>query len=194
MCASITLRWDCVANQYCPIAHYSWRCAPKKQGVQAHLPHPGFVSELLLISRTAYHGMIFFNPFFFLLVDSFLLSFGSFLLPDWVPFCAAASGFVPSLVWTAGVAAPSFFAVPSAPVAPTAPSVFCVASLAPAAVAPFVGSLAAGGVAGSDFCASGFASVPSGGGVTLSAPLVVSAGPPGETVATIPVPTPPIRA
>src|SRR5207249_1693774 len=66
-------------------------------------------------------------------------------------------------------------------------------SLFPAAVEAFAGSLAGAGAAGSGCWAWGFASLPSEGAVTFSAPLVVSAGPPGTTIATIPGPVPSIR-
>ena len=147
----------------------------KQREVRPLFAHLMSCFRMLLAAENGYHGIIFFNPFFFLLLDSFLLSF----LSPWLPVC--------DVPWAAA-APPSSFAVPSA-----VPSVFWAVSLAPAAAEPLAGSFAAGGVAGSGFCASGFASVPSAGGVTLSAPLVVSAGPPGETVATIPVPAPLIR-
>src|SRR5207244_3228463 len=88
---------------------------------------------------------------------------------------------------------PSLFAPSSVvPLASPVPSVFG-GSLFPAAVEAFAGSLAGAGAAGSGCWAWGFASLPSEGAVTFSAPLVVSAGPPGTTIATIPGPVPSIR-
>src|SRR5215472_318221 len=142
------------------------------------------VQRLLMADGECYHGMIFFKPFFFLLLDSFLPSFLSVWAFSEGPPWAAAFGFVVSVDGPVAAAPPSSLAVASA-----APSVLCAVSLPPAA-AP---SLAVGGVAGSGFWASGFASVPSAGGVTFSAPLGVPPVPPAATVATMDVPEPPIR-
>src|SRR5216683_1369175 len=129
--------------------------------------------------------MIFFMPFFFLLVDSFLLS-------PLVPFCVASWAVVPSVL------APSA----ACPVAPGAASVFDPASDVPAAaVVPFAESLVAAAVFGpvdpvAEFgsgCAAVFGSAASVAGATFSAPPVVPPVLPGTMVATIPVPAPPVR-
>src|SRR5438045_9101024 len=98
--------------------------------------------RMLLAAENGYHGIIFFNPFFFLLLDSFLLSF----LSPWLPVC--------DVPWAAA-APPSSFAVPSA-----VPSVFWAVSLAPAAAEPLAVAFAAGGSSGARLAVLVFDLVP----------------------------------
>src|SRR5690242_1830940 len=61
-CASITPRWDCVANQYYPIAHYFWGIPTGENNKGCSLfAAPRFTSELLQAAESAYQGMIFFS-------------------------------------------------------------------------------------------------------------------------------------
>lgn len=86
--------------------------------------------------------MIFFNPFFFLLLDSFFLSLSDSLLVSPPAACAESALVPPSLVWPSAAAAPSVFAAASVVRVPSpVPSVFG-GSLLPAAVGAFAGSLA----------------------------------------------------
>src|SRR5215472_11473461 len=85
------------------ILAYSAHCRPSvslmQQRAQLSLPcpRPHFSNVL---AKMNYQGMIFFKPFFFLLLDSFLVSFLSTGLPVCGSACAvcAASGFAPSEV------------------------------------------------------------------------------------------------
>src|SRR5215467_14519419 len=76
----------------------------KRQGVRFILRTPYPAKELLLATEGGYQGMIFFNPFFFLLLDSFLLSFLSVWLLSEDPLCDTGSGFVASPDWAAAAA------------------------------------------------------------------------------------------
>src|SRR5205814_850114 len=123
-----------------------------------------------------YQGKIFFRPFFFLLVDSFLLSLLDF------PSCAAASVLAASLVCPAAAGvSPVLLGSAGWPVAAGVASVLGVVS-----AVPFAEFSVVGGAFGSPV-AAGPASPPSVAGVTLSALLVVPLVLPGVTVATIPV-------
>src|SRR5258708_24764545 len=95
--------------------------------------------------------MAFRRPFFFLLVDSFLL-------PPLAPFCAPSCAVEPSALGVSALAA---------------------VSAVPVAVVPPAEFPAAAGAFGSG-CTTGFASLPSAVGATLSAPSVVAL-PPGRS-------------
>src|SRR6267143_1255682 len=136
---------------------------------------PRDVSPDVRPAAKSHQGTIFFRPFFFLLVDSFLL------LP-FVPLCGPS-----------GVAEPSILGVSElCPPATGVASVLNAMSAVPAAVVPPVEFSAADGAFGSG-CAAGFASLAPAAGATPSAPPVVALVLPGVIVATIPVPEPPIR-
>src|SRR5215469_13231473 len=75
---------------------------------------PATIPNRFSQTKRDYHGTIFFNPFFFLLLDSFLLSFLPDTLPVWSSAAGAESALVPpSLVWPSVAAAPSVFTAPS---------------------------------------------------------------------------------
>jgi hypothetical protein len=57
----------------------------KEQGVRS-LGRTPVLKSIVFLSNCVYQGMIFLNPFFFLLLDSFLLSLLSPWLPVWDAF------------------------------------------------------------------------------------------------------------
>src|SRR6266576_1430660 len=85
--------------------------APKTRGVRPFLTVPRSASPDLRPAPRPYQGTIFFRPFFFLLVDSFLVSP---LDPFCFPSCAGASVLAASLVWPAVAGVSSVLGVASA--------------------------------------------------------------------------------
>src|SRR5437763_9609522 len=175
--ASISRGHPCVGSEYC--THGPSRgpvFGPKTHRVRSLMTVPLSVSPDLRPAAKPYQGKIFFRPFFFLLVDSFLLSLLDF------PSCAAASVLAASLVCPAAAGGSSVLLGSARwPVAAGVASVLGVVS-----AVPFAEFSVVGGAFGSPV-AAGPASPPSVAGVTLSAALVVPLVLPGVTVATIPV-------
>src|SRR5437660_3458657 len=172
--ASISRGQPCVGSEYCtygPLQRLIF--GAKTHGVRSSMTVPRSVSPDLRPAAKPYQGTIFFRPFFFLLVDSFLLSLLDF------PSCAFLAA---SLVWPAAAGVSSvLLGSPGWPVAAGVASVLGVVS-----AVPFAEFSVVGGAFGSA-AAAGPASPPSVAGVTLSALLVVPLVLPGVTVATIPV-------
>src|SRR5437660_2368665 len=171
--ASISRGQPCVGSEYCtygPLQRLIF--GAKTHGVRSSMTVPRSVSPDLRPAAKPYQGKIFFRPFFFLLVDSFLLSLLDF------PSCAAASALAASLVCPAAAGiSPVLLGSAGWPVAAGVAGVLGVVS-----AVPFAEFSVVGGAFGSPV-AAGPASPPSVAGVTLSALLVL----PGVTVATIPV-------
>src|SRR5713226_8698947 len=171
----------CVSEMNTMVSAPVKRQIPYKQGARPHsAASPHCVSLNFRPTVKAYQGTIFLSPFFFLLVDSFLLF-------PFVPACIASCAVAPSVLG-ASVAWPAVAVVAS---------VFGAPSAVPAAAAPSAGfSAVAGGAFGSGCAVAGAASFPSVVGATFSALPVAAPAPPGigVTSATIPVPPPPTRA
>src|SRR5260370_4460717 len=183
--ASISTGRVCVGSKYYRFGPFKARdLTTKAQGVRHIAAAPRSVSLNLRPAAKSHHGMIFFMPFFFLLVDSFLLFP---LVPFWVapwavePSVLAASAACPVAAWAASVF-DAGSAVVVAPVVPFTESLVVVAAV--------FGPVDPAGAFGSG-CAAVLGSAPSVAVATFSAPpLVVPPVLPGTIVATIPVPVP----
>src|SRR5947209_4120570 len=107
--ASISRGQPCVGSEYC--THGPSRgpvFGPKTHRVRSLMTVPLSVSPDLRPAAKPYQGKIFFRPFFFLLVDSFLLSLLDF------PSCAAASVLLGSAGWPVAAGVASVLGVVSA--------------------------------------------------------------------------------
>src|SRR5437773_4002733 len=106
--ASISRGQPCVGSEYCTNGPSRGPVfGPKTHRVRSLMTVPHSVSPDLRPAAKPYQGKIFFRPFFFLLVDSFLLS------PLDFPSCAAASVLAESLVWLAAAGVSSVLPVRS---------------------------------------------------------------------------------
>src|SRR5258708_2424549 len=148
--ASISTGHVCVGSEY---YGFGLRQPPQQQlkqtGYDRLRPHPALFLLTFAPPKT-HQGTSFFNPFFFLLVDSFLLS-------PLVPFCVPSCAFVAS-----ALAASAVWSVPAG-----AASVLEELSAVPAVAAAFAVLSAAGGVFSFRRVARG-PSFPSPAGGTLS--------------------------
>src|SRR5438132_8883294 len=159
--ASISRGQPCVGSEYC--THGPSRgvvFGPKTHGIRSSMTVPRSVSPDLRPAAKPYQGTIFFRPFFFLLVDSFL---ASPLDPFCFPSCAAGSVLAASLAWPAVAGVSSV--LPGSACWPDAAGVASVLGVVSAV--PFAEFSVVGGAFGSA-CAAGVPSPPSVAGVTFS--------------------------